>query len=122
MNDKTLKPKRLSGREVWKSKGGRGYFSKDYALSSTKGARLVLPEVRAQRVALLVGTGRGYGTVSVRLGKDALGSYSFASRDKGTQVVVPVALFSGVRTGRLTITVTSQGRPVRIDGVYAGPA
>ena len=43
MNDKTMKPKRLSGREVWKSKGGRGYFSKDYALSSTKGARLVLP-------------------------------------------------------------------------------
>ena len=122
VNDKTLKPKRLSGREVWKSKGGRGYFSKDYALSSTKGARLVLPEVRAKRVALLVGTGRGYGTVSVRLGKDALGSYSFASRDKRTQVVVPVALFSGVRTGRLTITVTSQGRPVRIDGVYAGPA
>ena len=35
---------------------------------------------------------------------------------------MPVALFSGVRTGRLTITVTSQGRPVRIDGVYAGPA
>ena len=100
----------------------KGYFSKDYALSSTKGARLVLPKVHARRVALLVGTGRGYGTVNVSLGKVSLGSFSFDTRDKGTQVVVPVATFSGVRTGKLTVTVTSKGRPVRIDGVYAGPA
>ncbi len=121
MNDKALKAKMLSGREVWKSKGGKGYFSKDYALSSTKGARLVLPKVQAKRVALLVGTGRGYGTVRVSLGKDTLGTFSLDTRDKDSQVVVPVAVFSGVRTGKLTVTVTSTGRPVRIDGVYAGP-
>ena len=37
-------------------------------------------------------------------------------------MVVPVAVFSGVREGKLTITLTTNGKPVRIDGVYAGPA
>ena len=67
-------------------------------------------------------TGRGHGSVSVSLGKDRLGTFSLASKKAATQVVVPVAVFSGVREGKLKITVTTNGKPVRIDGVYAGPA
>ena len=122
VNDKTLKAKRLSGREVWKSKGGKGSFSKDYALSSTKGARLTLPRCRRS----------GWPSWSAPVAATArCGSASARTRSapspsppgtRARQVVVPVAVFSGVRTGKLTVTVTSKGSPVRIDGVYAGPA
>ena len=75
----------------------------------------------ARRVALLVATGRGHGSVSVSLGKKRLGTFSLASAKPAAQVVIPVAVFSGVRTGKLKVVVTTNGKPVRIDGVYAGP-
>ena len=122
VNDKTLKPKKLAGRTVWKSvRKVKGAYGKDLTTSTRKGATLTLP-VAAHRVALLVSTGRGHGSVSVSLGKERLGTFSLASRKGATQVVVPVAVFSGVREGKLTITLTTNGKPVRIDGVYAGPA
>ena len=122
VNDKTLRQKKLAGRAAWKTaKKVKGAYSKDLTTTTRKGARLTLP-VAARRVALLVSTGRGHGSVSVSLGKERLGTFSLASKKAATQVAVPVALFSGVREGKLTITVTTNGKPVRIDGVYAGPA
>ena len=122
VNDKTLRQKKLSGRAVWKTaKKVTGAYSKDLTTTTRKGATLTLP-VAARRVALLVSTGRGHGSVSVSLGKNRLGTFSLASKKGATQVVVPVAVFSGVREGKLKITVTTNGKPVRIDGVYAGPA
>lgn len=114
VNDRTLRAK------GWQQRKGKGYFSGDYVTTRRRGSRLVLPGVQARRLALLVAVGRGNGTVSVSLGKKKLGSYSFAAHAKAKQVVVPVATFAAARTGRLEVTVTSDGRPVRIDGVYAG--
>ena len=115
VNDRTLEAKGFTARK------GKGYFSGDYATSRRRGASLVLPGVTARRVALLVGVGGGHGTVTVSLGKKRLGTYSLAARSRDKQVVVPVANFGSARSGRLTVTVTSRGRPVVIDGVYAGP-
>ena len=122
VNDKTLKQRKLDGRVVWKTaRKVKGAYSKDLTTTTRKGATLTLP-VAARRVALLVSTGRGHGSVTVSLGKDRLGTFSLASRKGATQVIVPVAVFSGVREGKLKVTVTTNGKPVRIDGIYAGPA
>ncbi len=122
VNDKTLKEKKLAGRAVWKTaKKVKGAYSTDLTTTTRKGATLTLP-VAARRVALLVSTGRGHGSVAVSLGKNKLGTFSLASKKGATQVVIPVAVFSGTREGKLKITVTTNGKPVRIDGVYAGPA
>jgi len=114
VNDRTLRAK------GWQEKKGKGYFSGDYVTARKRGATLTLTGVRARRVGLLVGVGRGQGSVSVSLGKSKLGTFSLSARDKAKQVVIPVATFGAVRTGRLKVTVTTKGRPVRIDGVYAG--
>ena len=114
VNDRTLKAKGFA------QKKGKGYFSNDYAAARQRGATLTLPRVTARRVALLVGVGPDNGSVSVTLGRHRLGTFSLAARSKSKQVVIPVATFGTPRTGRLQVTVTSKGRPVTLDGVYAG--
>ncbi len=122
VDDKTLKQKKLNHKSVWKTvKKAKGSYSKTYTQSSRQGATLAL-RVKARRIALLVSTGRGHGSVKVSLGKDKLGTYSLASSKGAQQVIIPVTVFSSARKGSLKITVTTNGKPVRIDGVYAGPA
>ena len=122
VDDKTLKQKKLYDKSVWKTvKKAKGFYSKTYTQSSRKGATLAL-RVKARRIALLVSTGRGHGSVKVSLGKDKLGTYSLASAKGAQQVVIPVTVFGRAKKGSLKITVTTNGKPVRIDGIYAGPA
>jgi hypothetical protein len=122
VDDKTLKQKKLKGKSVWKTvRKAKGSYSKTYTQTSKKGATLAL-RVKARRIGLLVSTGKGHGSVRVSLGKDTLGTFSLASAKGAQQVIIPVTVLKSARKGSLKITVTTNGKPVRIDGVYAGPA
>jgi hypothetical protein len=119
VDDKTLKQKKLKGKSVWKTvRKAKGSYSKTYTQTSKKGATLAL-RVKARRIGLLVSTGKGHGSVRVSLGKDTLGTFSLARAKSAQQVIIPVAVLKSARTGSLKITVTTKGKPVRIDGVYA---
>ncbi|CAM3458042.1 hypothetical protein NODU109028_18080 [Nocardioides dubius] len=99
----------------WKKRTGAKHYRGTVLETRRKGARLVYPGVQAKRVALVVAKVRGGGTVKVRF---AGRSWTRKLSGSGARKVVTLGTFSGVRTGKLTITVTSRtGKRVRIDGV-----
>ena len=85
--------------------------------SSRRGATLVRAKVRAKRISLLATVCRGCGTVEVRLGARLLKTVSLAAPVTRTRQILPVLLATGIRSGTLTIRVTSDRKIVRIDGL-----
>lgn len=92
-------------------------YQRSHAVTTRAGARLTLTGVRGRRVALVATTCPRCGSVSVRLGRAWLGRVSLRSASVRHTRVLPVASFAGVRTGSLTVRVTTSGRPVPVDGV-----
>jgi hypothetical protein len=82
----------------------------------TTGAVLTRRAVRVSRVALVVGTGPGYGRVGVYLDGELLRRVSLARRTAGARVLVPVGTLPRQVSGKVRIRTLS-GRPVRIEGV-----
>lgn len=67
-------------------------------------------------MALVVGTGPGYGGVGVYLEGELLRRVSLRSGTARARVLVPVVTLSHPTSGRLTIRTLS-GKPVRIEGL-----
>jgi uncharacterized protein (DUF3084 family) len=87
--------------------------------SNTRGSRLVLTDVRAKRIAILASTNSNGGRVKVIYEGKVIGRVSLATPGSRRKVIIPVATLPRVGNGRLVIRVISDGRPVRIEGVFA---
>ncbi|WP_395696110.1 M12 family metallo-peptidase [Nocardioides sp.] len=81
----------------------------------TAGASLTRKVPATTRVALVVQTGPGFGTLRVDLGGKRIGTVSTASAVSRHRVLKVLPAFA-TRSGTLTVT-TLRGRPVRVEGV-----
>lgn len=88
-----------------------------FALTTRKKGAVLTHDVRrAARIALVVGTGPGYGRVRVFFEGKRVAQLSLASGARGFQVLLPVERFARPKDGTLRI-VTLDGKPVRIEGI-----
>ena len=109
---------RLLEREgSWRARHGGLYYRGTFLESRESGARLTLPSLPVKRnFGVLLGKGPGYGSVRVTVGEWSA-VFDLDRSDVGT---VKILVF-GARSVPLTITTLSDGRPVRVDGVFAEP-
>jgi uncharacterized repeat protein (TIGR01451 family) len=88
------------------------------ALAARKrGSQLILPGVRARRVALIATRCPGCGEVSVAIGGKRIGTINLAGGRARETALFQLAPLAALRHGTLRLTVSSHGRPVRIEAV-----
>ncbi len=86
--------------------------------STDAGATLTRSLGDVRRIALVVGTGPGFGRVQVWFRGRLVDTVSLRSSQQRGKVLVPVARFGSARSGLLRIQVVGDG-PVRIEGLGA---
>ena len=102
---------------AWRARHGEPYYRGTFLESRESGAQLTLPSLPVKRnFAVLLGKGPGYGSVRVAVGPWSA-VLDLDRKDVGTAKL----LVGGGHTGPVTITVLSNGKPVRVDGVFAEP-
>lgn len=110
----------FTASELGKARGwtltrqGKAYGDR-LLVSSRKGATLTRSVERARKVALVVSTGPGHGTVAVYAGKRRVGRFDL-NGPRGTQAVRVVKLKRPF-TGSLRVVVESSRREVRVEGL-----
>lgn len=109
----------LAHSKGWSEKSGAGYYLSDYSVSRTKGAKLTLPVV-GKGFALVATTCPGCGSVDVFLGSTRLKRVSLASDALRKRRIIAIENFEGVRSGKLKVVVTSQGKKVIVEGLGVG--
>ncbi len=112
----------LNDRALTRSGGWRERFATtaylgDYASSSARGATLRRTGLHARRLALVVSTCPGCGTVDVLWNGQRLKRISLYSSVARTRRVVAIQPFGAVRTGTVTIRVVTSRKPVKIEGL-----
>ena len=101
----------------WRRTEVAGSYLGTETTTSRHGRRLALVGGHGRRYALVATTCRACGSVKVSLGGHVVKRLSLRSARTVKRHVLPVATYRSVHTGRLVVTVTSSGRPVRVDGV-----
>lgn len=101
----------------WRARRAKGHLKNTYLQTSRQGATLTTRARRAKRVVLVADKGRGYGVVTVSMGRTTLKRVNLNSKRARSRVVIPVTTFPKRRTGRVTVRVVSAGKVVRIDGL-----
>jgi hypothetical protein len=94
-----------------------GYFFNTYATTKKKGATLSAARAGTRSVALVVTTCPGCGTVKVSYGGKVLKKVSLASSTRRKRQLVPIASWGSGHGGTVTVTVTSSGKPVVVEGL-----
>ncbi len=111
--------RRLSSHGGWMARTGPGHYRSSYLEARRRGATLTLPPTRIRNLALLVDVGPGHGRLRVTMGGTTR-TLNLDAPEPRTQVVRRI-FDSGYPTdGRVRLTVTSEGAPVRVDGIYLG--
>jgi PQQ-like domain len=101
----------------FEKKRGAGHYLGSFSKAKNRGASLQLRGVRARRLALVATRCRACGSVKVLLGNDRLKTISLKANRTKKRQLINLATFNRVRTGRITIVVTSGGKLVRIEGL-----
>ena len=96
-------------RGDWKT--GNGFVK-----TSSRGATLTRKATDVSKLALVVGTGPGFGRVAVSLGGHRLRTFALGRDTRRTRVLLPAIALPSQTSGQLKIT-TLDGKPVRIEGV-----
>lgn len=112
-----LDDRALTRSGTWYVGTNSAYYRGTYVRSSTSGTAASIPGVRAKRIALVATTCATCGTVKVYLGSTLLRTVSLVSDTTVTGKVIWVATFDTVKTGTLSIRVSSSGLRVVIDGL-----
>ncbi len=106
----------LVGGTSWKRvKEAKGHYMKTYSTTKEKGAKLTLKGVKAKRLALVIHKTTNGGKAVVKLGTQKLKTVKFEGT--GKRKIVKLATFDQVRSGKVTITVISDGKRVDVDGL-----
>jgi hypothetical protein len=110
----------LTGTNGWELGTGSKHYLGTFKRSSLRGQRLS-EEIAAKRLALVATRCPGCGTVKVLLEGELLRKISLDRDTRMRRRVIPIATFSEPRSGTLTIRITSEGKPVVIDGLGVSP-
>lgn len=106
----------LVGSASWKRvKEANGHYLKTYSTTKEKGAKLTLKGVKAKRLALVIHKTTNGGKAVVKLGTQKLKTVKFEGT--GKRKIVKLATFDEVRSGKVTITVITDGKRVDVDGL-----
>lgn len=112
-DDRALRP-----RGTWTRVRTPAAYRGSLLSTTSKGAALVRKNVRASELALVATTCRSCGKVDVFLGRRLVARVSLRSAATRGQVVIPVGSWARPRpAASVRVVVTTQGRPVRIDGI-----
>ncbi len=103
----------------WTTRATTAYYLGRALTTTRTGAQLQLPEAIASRIALVVQGCARCGTVSIWMGGLRLGTASTARKATIGRLVINLAPFN-LRRADVTITVTSSGAPVTIEGIAVG--
>lgn len=99
---------------------GTGNLADTYSEATARNATLAREGVTARRIGVLVQRCHGCGTLQVRHAGQLLGTIQLEAPATQRRVRISYTL-AQVRTGPVTLTVTSNGKPVRVDGIIANP-
>jgi hypothetical protein len=102
---------------TWSRLSNSNAYQGTFSQASADRAKLQRTGVQAKRLNLLVTKCPTCGKVQVRLGSTLLATIDTKATTTQYKVNVPVATFSSVRTGTVSLTVSGAGKPVRIDGL-----
>lgn len=102
---------------TWTAGTSTAYYLGTYVRSTSYGAKLVRTGVVARRLAILATTCSTCGSVRVSWGSTLLRTISLYSSTTHYRILLDITAFTYVRTGTLTIQVSTSGKPVIIDGV-----
>ena len=102
---------------TWSRLADSNAYQRTFSQASAGGATLQRTGVRAKRLNLLVTKCPTCGKVQVRLGATLLATIDTHATTTQYKAYVPVAAFSSVTTGTVSLTVSGSGKPVRIDGL-----
>jgi hypothetical protein len=103
------------GHDWTRRRDGAAYRG-GFLRASSAGATLTFRAARFSRVALVVGTGPGYGRIGVYLKGELLRRVSLRSDTARARVVVPVATLPRRVSGQLRIRALN-GKQVRVEGL-----
>jgi hypothetical protein len=105
---------------AWSHRIAPAAYGGDYSQAAKRGAKLTKSNLRASSLALVATTCPTCGAVKVLWNGVVVSHVSLVSDATVTSVVIPVAAFDTVRTGTLNVSVSTAGRPVRIEGLGVG--
>lgn len=97
---------------------GTGFFKGTFARASRKGSTITWRHGRAAYTALLIASGPGNGRIRVTFGEREPVVVNLQSATERLLRVKLIGDYGVLRSGPLTVTVLSSGKPVRIDGAY----
>ena len=113
-----LKSGSLSYSSGWGTSSSSSYFGGSAHYTRTHGARLARTSVQAKRIWLVATKCASCGTIQVRWNGVVTANVSLASSTTKHKQLVAIASFSSVRSGTLTVTVTSSsGKYVIVEGL-----
>jgi hypothetical protein len=101
----------------WTRATGTSFLDGTISRTTTKGAELTRAEVRATRMWLIATRCASCGSVDVFVGSTRVGRVDLSSDATRRQQVIALPASTSIRTGKLTIRVTSSGKRVEIDGI-----
>jgi len=104
----------------WWLKKDTGYYAGTYLQATRRGSKLTLPIHQHPHVRLLVSRGPGQGKIHVQYGSPSWDFNLWATSFKRQVVLPALSNYSQAINKTLTITVTSSGKQVRVDGVFVG--
>lgn len=115
LNDTALEP-----RGSWDRRSGGGHYLGTFSVTKRRGDRLIREGVRARRLAIVVTKCRRCGRIAVFFKGSLLKRVNLGADRAVRRKVVPLATFPSVRRGKVTVLVTSAGKPVKVEGLGVG--
>lgn len=111
-----LDDRSLSRSAGWKNTSGSGYYAGTITTATKKGATLTRTHADIRRIAVLATTCASCGSISVSIGGHRVGTINLHTSTTKHQALKTVPTFA-TRSGTVTLTVTSSGKTVAIDGL-----
>lgn len=106
----------------WRARRAAAAYDGRRLEATRRGATLTHTVRGAREVVLVAGKGRRHGTVKVYAGTRLVRTVRLAAARDASRRILPVTTFASPWSGRLRVVVTTQGRPVRIEGIGVSTA
>jgi Bacterial Ig domain len=113
-----LRSSGLSYSSGWTNRTSASYFTGTAKRTTTKGQKATRTSVQARRIWLVATKCATCGTLQARWNNVVIATVSLHRTSTAYRQLVPIASYSSVKSGTLTLTVTSAtGKPVVIEGL-----
>jgi hypothetical protein len=112
-----LDDRSLARKGAWSSGTGSAYYRGTWIRSTALDATAVRASVLARRISIVATTCPTCGSVKVYWGSTLLRTVSLVSSTTVNRKVISIATFTTVRSGTVTVKVSTSGRKVLLDGL-----